>query len=495
MAMAVSTRTVTTLGVAAGAGVLAGAGQLGVGYGLGILRWDRDFTADTWHTQLAWVAFLSAVAVVCGVVAGRWRGGGEAAGAVQRAAVVGAATLGSLVVLPLVIRPAATSHLAETGDPRLTAAITSGAGLALGVLAAVAVLTVPVVSGNITAWIVWVWLAGTLSAVGTLSGGASWGTARPGLLPATGVWVPVTLLGASVLIAAAVAGMARMGGNDARFTGVSGAAGPVLLGAAYLVAGPGAGVAAQAYRYALVAVLAGAVVSVLIAVLRRVPAITTVPAGPRHDATHETLPEPVQGTIVDPWESPTLTGPASHTPDYGWPAAPDPVSPAAPPPVVTAPVSTPASAPVSPPAPAGPAPAAEPPAAPPKSRRGMRRGAKKATVIPPAEPVTITPTRTAPPPAPPRPEEPGRGRVEETGRGRPEETGRGRAEETTRAVPEEPAGRAGRRSRRRADDGRQAPESDYVDWVKGLSGGGDGVRVGGAARHAKPGDGPTGQRR
>jgi hypothetical protein len=68
--------------------VLAGAGQLGVGYGLGILRWDRDFTADTWHTQLAWVAFLSAVAVVCGVVAGRWRGGGEAAGAVQRAAVV-----------------------------------------------------------------------------------------------------------------------------------------------------------------------------------------------------------------------------------------------------------------------------------------------------------------------------------------------------------------------------------------------------------------------
>ena len=62
MAMAVSNRSLTTLGVCVGAGVLAGAGQLGVGYGLGILRWDRDFTSDTWHTQLAWVAFVAAVA-------------------------------------------------------------------------------------------------------------------------------------------------------------------------------------------------------------------------------------------------------------------------------------------------------------------------------------------------------------------------------------------------------------------------------------------------
>ena len=487
MAMAVSTRTVTTLGVAAGAGVLAGAGQLGVGYGLGIMRWDRDFTADTWHTQLAWVAFVSAVAVVCGAIAGRWRGAGEVSGAVQRAAVVGAATLGALVVLPLVIRPAATSHLTETGDPRLTAAITAGAGLALGVVAAAAVLAIPVVSGNITSWIVWIWLAGTLSAVSTLSGGASWGTARPGLLPGTGLWIPLTLLGVAVLIAAAVAGVARMGGNDARFTGASGAAGPVLLLAAYLIAGPGTGVAAQAYRYALVAVPAGAVVSVLIAVLRRVPTITTVPAGAHPEPTHETLPEPVHGTIVDPWESPTLTGPGNRTPDYGWPAAPDPVSPApppaarpptAPPPTVSAPVaSPPAAAPVSPPAPAGPPPKAEwsvaeppvtePPAAPPapKARRGVRRAARKSTAIPPAEPVTITPMQTPPPPAPPR-------------------------AEPTQAVPDEPAGRLGRRSRRRGEDATPAPESDYVDWVKGLSGGGDGVRVGGTARHAKPGDGP-----
>src|SRR5438874_13573357 len=62
-----------TLGVGAGAGLLAGAGQLGIGYGLGILRWDREFpTSEPWHSQLTWVAFLSSVAVVAGGYAGAW---------------------------------------------------------------------------------------------------------------------------------------------------------------------------------------------------------------------------------------------------------------------------------------------------------------------------------------------------------------------------------------------------------------------------------------
>ena len=62
-----------TLGVGAGAGLLAGAGQLGIGYGLGIVRWDRDFpTPGPWHAQLAWIAFLTVVAVVAGGYAGSW---------------------------------------------------------------------------------------------------------------------------------------------------------------------------------------------------------------------------------------------------------------------------------------------------------------------------------------------------------------------------------------------------------------------------------------
>src|SRR5437764_15222103 len=62
-----------TLGVGAGAGLLAGAGQLGIGYGLGILRWDQPFpTGEPWHAQLTWVAFVAGVAVVAGGYAGGW---------------------------------------------------------------------------------------------------------------------------------------------------------------------------------------------------------------------------------------------------------------------------------------------------------------------------------------------------------------------------------------------------------------------------------------
>src|SRR5256885_10200188 len=78
--MAVATRPAlrawaNTLGVTVGAGVLAGAGQLGIGYGLGIVRWDREFpTPGPWHAQLTWVAFLASAAVVAGGYAGSWAG-------------------------------------------------------------------------------------------------------------------------------------------------------------------------------------------------------------------------------------------------------------------------------------------------------------------------------------------------------------------------------------------------------------------------------------
>jgi hypothetical protein len=449
MAMAVSTRTLSTLGVAVGAGVLAGAGQLGVGYGLGILRWDRDFTSDTWHTQLAWVVFVAAVAVVGGALAGRWRDPAAAAGLGRRTALVSAAALGALVVLPLTIRPAAASHLAEAGSARLTVAITACAGLALGVLAAVAVLGVRVISGNIISWVVWVWLAGMLSAVTTLGSGDTWGTARLGLLPATGAWVPLTLLGAAVVIGGAVAGLARLGGNAAGATGASGAAGPALIGAAYLIAGPGNGVAASAYRYALIAVVAGVVVSVLLTVLGRRPAAVTVMPRSRELPMLPALPAVPDLTDEPggkPWETSTTdptTGSAAAdrdpTPDYGWTTV------AVEPPRATWPVAS--TEPVSP----APVPAPEPtfePAPKPASRADShRKGGSPARRRAAAE----------------APEQPA-------------------------AVPDEPAVKPGRRSRRR-DNGRPVPESDYVDWVKGLSSpGDDAVRVGGTARHAKPGN-------
>src|SRR3569832_172650 len=60
---------VATLGVAA----LAAAGQLGIAYGLGIVRLTRVLdvtTRDQWTAQLAWVAWLAMTAAVIGAVRG-----------------------------------------------------------------------------------------------------------------------------------------------------------------------------------------------------------------------------------------------------------------------------------------------------------------------------------------------------------------------------------------------------------------------------------------
>src|SRR2546430_786806 len=178
-----------SLGIAAGAGLLAGAGQLGVVYGLGVVRWDRDFTSGApWHAQLTWVSFAAMVAVVIGALAGAWQARRlrQQPSLALSTALAFAAALGSTVILPLVGRPAGAAHLAESGNPGLSAVLVAGVGLLVGIVAAVAVLSVPPVSGSVIATVLWVWAAGLISAVSTLGGGASWANADLGLLSARG---------------------------------------------------------------------------------------------------------------------------------------------------------------------------------------------------------------------------------------------------------------------------------------------------------------------
>src|SRR5215468_11714317 len=107
------------IGAAVGAGLIIGAGELGVGYGLGIIRWDSDFTSDSaWHAQLTWLAFLAQVAVVAGAASGRWfaERRGMRAGIAARLVLAIAAGLGATVMLPLVVRPAHRVHVPEPGD-------------------------------------------------------------------------------------------------------------------------------------------------------------------------------------------------------------------------------------------------------------------------------------------------------------------------------------------------------------------------------------------
>jgi hypothetical protein len=61
------------IGVTWGAAAFAAAGQLGVVYGLAIVRWDRPYTGgteDDWQAQLAWLAWCVALSAVVGACIG-----------------------------------------------------------------------------------------------------------------------------------------------------------------------------------------------------------------------------------------------------------------------------------------------------------------------------------------------------------------------------------------------------------------------------------------
>ncbi|MFD0823162.1 hypothetical protein ACFQ0D_33680, partial [Micromonospora zhanjiangensis] len=58
---------------AAVVGLLAGAGQLGIAYGLGVVRFVRSFAggaANLWPAQLTWASWFAMVAAVAGAVVG-----------------------------------------------------------------------------------------------------------------------------------------------------------------------------------------------------------------------------------------------------------------------------------------------------------------------------------------------------------------------------------------------------------------------------------------
>src|SRR3954470_12414705 len=91
------------LGATAGAGALAAASQLGLAYGLGIVRLNiaLDITVrDQWVAQLAWVAwFTMGSAAVPGIIGARMLPRRSAAGTRVVAAVTGA--LGAALMVPL----------------------------------------------------------------------------------------------------------------------------------------------------------------------------------------------------------------------------------------------------------------------------------------------------------------------------------------------------------------------------------------------------------
>jgi hypothetical protein len=456
----------STLGTAMGTGVLAGAGQLGVAYGLGILRWDTDFASTAWHWQLTWLVLFAAIAVITGAAAGRWRAArpGKPAGLPVRLAVTLTAALGAAIMIPLVLHPAHAAHVSEPGSPGLTAVIATGAGLVLGVVAAVVVLSVPAVAGNVVVTATWLWLAALGSAVWTIGRGGAWGAARPGLGPASGAWIPLLLLGVPALIALVVAAVARFGGSPRSHVAVSGAAGPALLAIAYVVGAPGGGAQTTSYRYALLSVAVAVVISIVIAMARRpvrrprshrpVDDRGIAEPAPARFGAHRLLPAPIE------------------TPDHPqWPGPAEPEETTQP---LPAPTGTPGSAHSTPgpahgtsdqaeskPEPAhgkaepahnrpepGPAGPARGTATPPATGAGTPSGPARGTAsLPKTEALTAQPDRAATVVAP---------------------------EQTASPPSGAPVQTTGRRGRRRGQDAAAPPvrlgDSDYVDWLKTLGG-------------------------
>jgi hypothetical protein len=323
-----------TVGVAA----LAAAGQLGVAYGLGIVRLTRVLdvtTRDQWTAQLAWVAWLAMTAAVLGAVLGgrlapRHRYGLPASGTGIVIAVALAAGVGAALVVPLTMQPARTAQIAGV-HPVLVIGIAAALGAFAGVPAAVAALMSVVARWNLLAVCACVWAIALLSVAPSLApddplpavrlGVFDAGYLAPGVTQRTALFT----MPAVALVAGALFGwLARRQGRGTVTIALAGLPGPALLTGAYLIAGPGSGAAhyqVVPYWAAMTATGAGLLGSVLAAVVRRGE---DADAPPPTDNTAVPETAEAQAGIAPPphpadWpphrsERPDAPGPAV----YGW---------------------------------------------------------------------------------------------------------------------------------------------------------------------------------
>ncbi|HEX8343724.1 MAG TPA: hypothetical protein VF657_03120, partial [Actinoplanes sp.] len=211
-----------------GVGALAGASQLGVAYGLGVVRLTRIFdvtTRDQWTAQLAWVAWFPVVAAVIGALVGgrlvprwvdasvraartsddapegrvgegalpmspgsdSWSGsesrpgpdGPAVAGDPARAAsdvrglgwsvaVSVAAGLGAAIVVPLTMQPARTAQVVGV-DPVFVIAVCAALGAVIGACAGLAALLHPVARRSVTVVVAAVWAIALISLAPSLA--------------------------------------------------------------------------------------------------------------------------------------------------------------------------------------------------------------------------------------------------------------------------------------------------------------------------------------
>ncbi len=279
-------------GITVGAAALAGAGQLGLAYGLGILRLTRvvEVTArDHWTAQLAWVAWIAMTSAAVGGMAGRLHLP-RRSGAGTRIVSAVLAGIGAAVVVPLTMQPARTAQVAGV-RPVLVIGIGAALGAIAGVVAAYAAFSRSVARWSLTTIGVAVWVIAVASVAPSFAPGKPLPSTRLGVFDAEFLSTSITertalfTMPALALICGLIIGWtARRRDLSTLAIALSGLPGPALLTLAYLVAGPGAGAdryQAVPYWAAMTAAGAGVLGSVLAAVLRRTPGSTAPPGMPQ----------------------------------------------------------------------------------------------------------------------------------------------------------------------------------------------------------------------
>jgi hypothetical protein len=290
------------LGVTLGIAALAGASQLGLAYGLGIVRLTRvlELTArDQWTAQLAWVAWFAMSAAVIGGMAGRSHLPSRS-GPGTRLVTAVAAVVGAAVVAPLTMQPARTAQVAGV-QPVFVIGVCAALGAVAGLFAAYAALSRQVARWSFTAMGAAVWLIAIVSVAPSMAPGKDLPAVRLGVIDAAFLDDSVTqrtalfTMPALALIGGVALGWAARRRDFSTLTiALSGLAGPALLTAAYLVAGPGSGddgYQAVPYWAAMTAAGAGVLGSVLAAVLRRAPGTADSPTGGKPSPDRPPLPK------------------------------------------------------------------------------------------------------------------------------------------------------------------------------------------------------------
>ncbi len=291
------------LWISAAVGGVAAAAQLGVADALGITRWEMEASTRDWTALLTWIAFCYAVAVVSGALAGR--------SAVRRHDRPTESARGSRQPSPPRWAPARSSGWRGCLPAPLTPRRTSTrdwsfrSPLAPGWWSASCsrcwLSSARPVAVGLQVTITWLWLAAIGCAVSGLVTHEPFPSPRLGVLDAphlTGsLWSsPQLMVGAAALVGLVVASVARWRRSGRFGVALAGFGGPAMVAAAYLVAGPVAGsdggAQADPYLAALIAVGAGLIASVLIAMPGRRSSVM-----PRQDLNLDEL-RPIAGDVV-----------------------------------------------------------------------------------------------------------------------------------------------------------------------------------------------------